>query len=143
MLPVKIKLIHPNAKMPEYKTKGSSGADLYAVEDVMIPGKEVRTIPTGIQLEIPPGFEAQIRPRSSISKQFPFDMPNSPGTVDSDYRGEVQVLIRNLAEDHIWVYAGQRIAQMIICPILQVKFTETKELSKTDRGEGGFGSTGR
>ena len=139
---VKIKLINEGI-VPVYKTEGASGADVFANGDVLINPGEVKLIPLGFAVEIPKGFEMQIRPRSGLSNKHKLLMPNSLGTIDSDYRGEVMASFINLDSKTYEIKKGDRIAQAVIAPVVQVKFKEVKELSETKRGSGGFGSTGK
>lgn len=150
---VKIKRLHPGAVIPRYATAGAAGFDLVAVEDVIIEPGETKSIRTGLAFEIPEGYEMQIRMRSGIAKRSKLRMPNSVATIDSDYRGEVFMLFentrkpsddsfRNATELAECVRAGDRIAQAIIAPVMRVQFEEVAELSRTERGDGGFGSTG-
>lgn len=132
--------------LPAYETAGSAGMDLRAaVEDgapiTLAPGARV-LVPTGLILEIPEGFEAQIRPRSGLAFKNGVTCLNTPGTIDSDYRGEVKVLLVNLGDQDFVITRGMRIAQMVIAPVTQVRVTEVTETSDTARGVGGFGSTG-
>lgn len=130
--------------MPAYETQGSSGFDLRAALSDPItlePGKRV-LIPIGIKIALPDGYEAQIRPRSGLAYRHGITMLNSPGTIDSDYRGEIKVLAINHGEESFTIKHGDRIAQMIIAPILQIEIQRVYELPKTKRGDGGFGSTG-
>lgn len=131
--------------LPSYATAGASGVDLYACVDKPIKLKpfERALIPTGIQVEIPKGYEAQIRPRSGLALKYGVTVLNTPGTIDSDYRGEVCVILINLGNADFVVEQGMRIAQMVICPVVKVNILKVNELSATERGEGGFGSTGR
>jgi dUTP pyrophosphatase len=144
---VKIKLVHPDAKMPTRADPGSSGFDLYAVEECWISPGEVTIVPTGLQMEIPPGYEVQIRPRSGLAAKSGIIVVNSPGTVDFSFRGEVKVIMSKLSDDHsddyYHVLPGTRIAQMVIqqIPDVGIELT-TDELSETSRGAGGFGSSG-
>ena len=137
---VKIKLLHPNARMPEYKTDGASGMDLYALEDSWLWGTETRLFITGLSVEIPGGFEAQIRPRSSMTRR---GILCHLGTIDSDYRGYIGVVLTNLSASDQRIKAGDRIAQLVIAPVARVEVVQVEELSDTVRGAGGFGSTGR
>lgn len=138
---VKIVKIHEAAIVPTYGTPLAAGFDLYAVEDVtLIPG-ESRLIKTGLKMEIPEGFELQVRPRSGMSLKTTFRVANAPGTVDSDYRGEVCII--GESHKHYKVSKGDRVAQGVIAPIFQAVFEVTEELSDTDRGSEGFGSTGQ
>jgi dUTP pyrophosphatase len=132
--------------LPAYETKGAAGMDLRAaVEDgatlTLAPGKRA-LVPTGFIFEIPEGFEAQIRPRSGLAFKHGITCLNSPGTIDSDYRGEVHALLINLGEEPFEITRGMRIAQMVIAPVTQVRVAEIAEISETARGAGGFGSTG-
>jgi dUTP pyrophosphatase len=133
-------------ELPAYETKGAAGMDLRAAvdEDVPLtlqPGSRV-LVPTGLIFEIPEGYEGQIRPRSGLAFKNGLTCLNTPGTVDSDYRGEVKVLMINLGEEPFQITRGMRIAQMVIAPVVQVRVTEITEGSETTRGAGGFGSTG-
>ncbi|MDL2229620.1 dUTP diphosphatase [Treponema sp. OttesenSCG-928-L16] len=132
------------ARLPSYETKGSAGADLFALLSgpVHIGPGERALIPTGLVMEIPPGYEVQVRPRSGLALRHGVTVLNSPGTIDSDYRGEVGVLLINLGEKDFTVNDGDRIAQMLAAPLCRADFTETSLLSETERGSGGFGSTG-
>lgn len=146
MVKVKIKKLHPDAVIPQYASEGASGFDLVAVEDVEVwPGETVK-VRTGLAFEIPEGYELQIRPRSGISTKTKIRIPNSPGTVDADYRGEVLVLIENTTDETtnalFQIRKGDRIAQGVIVPVVRAEFEEVEELSETKRGSGGFGSTG-
>ena len=130
--------------LPSYETAGSAGMDLRAANSEpieLMPGKRV-LIPTGFKMAIPEGFEAQIRPRSGLAFKNGITMLNSPGTIDSDYRGEVRVLAINHGEEPFIIKHGDRIAQMVIAPIHQISVEEIDELPTTMRGAGGFGSTG-
>ncbi len=130
-------------KIPEYATPGSSGVDLCSTMYCMIKPGDQALIPTGIKLAIPEGYEAQIRPRSGLALNQKITIPNSPGTIDADYRGEVMVLLKNEGEDPFTLRFGDRIAQMVFVPVARAKFEEVKTLDETKRGAGGFGSTGR
>jgi dUTP pyrophosphatase len=138
---VKIRTAHEGIRLPEYATEGSSGFDLRASEPVKIHPNEVMAVPTGLYVEIPAGYEMQIRPRSGLSKERIF-VANSPGTVDSDYRGEVKILLVNHGLFTFKAEAGDRIAQGVVAPVIRVEFEHVGELGKTKRGAGGFGSTG-
>ena len=144
-LPIRCSCSSPEL-IPRYQSEGSSGADLHA--DVpegkpltIAPGRWER-IPTGLRLEMPPGYEAQVRPRSGLSSKHGVTILNTPGTVDSDYRGEVQVILVNLGKEPFDVQRGARIAQIVFAPIVQADFNLQQTLSRSERGEGGFGSTG-
>lgn len=140
---VRIKKCHPEAAMPYYSTDGSAGFDLYAVEDVVIPPGEFRTIRLGLAFEIPPGWQIEIRPRSGLSFKTNLMAKNTVGTIDSDYRGEVCFSALNTSQEFPFtVDAATRICQGVLMPAPKARFIETSELSETKRGENGFGSTG-
>lgn len=132
---------HP---LPSYETLGSAGMDLRAnIEAAIVLNPfERMAIPTGLYLELPLGYEAQIRPRSGLSLKSGLSIPNSPGTIDSDYRGEIKVIVANLSQQEITIQDGDRIAQMIVAKYERVAWIATEEISNTERGAGGFGSTG-
>lgn len=132
------------AIIPEYKTSGAAGADLCALLDspLVIKHGKSAIIPTGLFFEIPEGYEIQVRPRSGLAAKNGVTVLNTPGTIDSDYRGEIKVILINLGENDFTVSCGDRIAQMIIAPVTQASFSICENLSQTDRGTGGFGSTG-
>jgi len=144
MTKIKIKKLSNEVLTPKYETPGSSGMDIaaYINEDVIINSGDKALIPTGFSLSIPQGYEVQIRPRSGLAIKKGITILNTPGTIDSDYRGEIKVVLINLSKDKFTVQNGERIAQMVVCPIIQVSIEEVKELSETNRGVGGFGSTG-
>lgn len=133
------------AIVPEYKTAGAAGADLCAYlpsQNVTLsPGKSA-LIPTGLFFEIPDGYEVQVRPRSGLAAKNGIAVLNTPGTIDSDYRGEVKVILINLGEEEFTINNGDRIAQMVVAPVTTADFTFAENLSETDRGSGGMGSTG-
>ncbi len=144
MTKILIKRLSKKVSLPKYETSGSSGMDLAANVDAKIeinPG-ETAIIPTGLELSIPSGFEAQIRPRSGLAAKKKITVLNTPGTIDADYRGEVKVILINLSKNIFSVEFGDRIAQMVICPIEQINLQEVDNLDNTKRGSGGFGSTG-
>ena len=132
--------------LPSYETKDAAGADLRASfenkEDFTIKPGERALIPTGLSFEVQPGYEVQIRPRSGLSLKTDLLVVNSPGTIDADYRGEVGVILINLSNETFVVEDGERIAQLVFAQVSQAKWQETTSLTETDRGEGGFGSTG-
>ena len=145
MVKILVKKFNKNIKLPSYKTSGASGMDLVAFIEKKItinPGNRV-TIPTGIFLVIPKNYEIQIRPRSGLAAKKGISVLNTPGTIDSDYRGEIKIILINLSKKPFIVKSGDRIAQMILCPVARIKFKEVKNLSKTVRGKAGFGSTGK
>lgn len=130
--------------LPTYATTGSAGVDLYAAlegERVIAPGERV-SISTGIRIAIPEGYEAQVRPRSGLAIKHGIGMVNAPGTIDSDYRGIVKVLLINHGQEAFTIRRGDRIAQMVVCPVVRVEWSEVEALQETPRGDGGFGHTG-
>ncbi len=131
--------------LPSYMTDGSAGMDLYAAvpEPVAIPPMATSLVPTNLIIELPPGFEAQIRPRSGLALRDRITLPNSPGTIDSDYRGEIKVIMLNLGSEPFIVNRGDRIAQMVISRYARVSWEESDSPGETSRGSGGFGSTGK
>jgi dUTP pyrophosphatase len=132
------------AGVPEYKTEGSAGADLRACLRASLclgPGERA-AIPTGLRVELPAGYEAQVRPRSGLALQKGLTCLNSPGTVDSDYRGEIKVLLVNLGSESVTIESGDRIAQLVVAPVARARFVAAQSLDGTERGSGGFGSTG-
>jgi len=133
----------PPLPLPRYMTSGSAGLDLLADEAVTLAPGERKLVPTGLALEIPPGYEGQVRPRSGLAMRHGIGMVNAPGTIDSDYRGELGVLLVNHGKARVELGRGERIAQLIIAPVVQAKLVLTPALSASDRGEGGFGSTGK
>ena len=140
-----VRLVHAiGLSLPSYATKRSAGADLVAALDkpvVLEPG-ERQAIPTGLVMEIPDGYEGQVRPRSGLALSSGLTVANAPGTIDSDYRGEVKVLLINLGSEPVTITRADRIAQIVIAPVERARFTEAGYLVPTDRGKGGFGSTG-
>lgn len=139
-----IKLLHSGARLPEKMSKDAAGYDIYACleENMIIEPQSVTMIPTGFAMSIPSGYEAQIRPRSGLAIKHGIGILNSPGTIDSDYRGEIKVIMFNFGKEPFTIENGMRIAQMIINKYESVAFEEVEELSSTKRGEGGFGHTG-
>lgn len=136
--------------LPSYETDGAAGADIRVnlPEDqrqlgIVLGPMERRVVPTGMRVEIPVGFEMQIRPRSGLALRHGITLPNTPGTIDSDYRGPLGVLLVNLGLEPYVVHHGDRIAQAVIAPVIQMRYEPVKALGETERGEGGFGSTGR
>lgn len=129
--------------MPVYATALSSGVDLRSNEDAMIPPGGRLSVGTGIRLEIPEGFECQVRPRSGLAMKHGVTVLNAPGTIDADYRGEVRVILVNLGENPFVIERGDRIAQMVLAPVSRIEWSEKDLLSETGRGSGGFGSTGK
>ena len=145
MLRVKIKKLHKDAVIPQYQTTGAAGFDFHAIEDMEIATRQTVLVKTGLSMEIPEGYELQVRPRSGMSLKTKMRIANAPGTVDSDYRGEICIIMENMGMLGGLPYdikKGDRIAQGVICPVFQATFIED-ELSDTERGEGGFGSSGK
>ncbi|HOC41423.1 MAG TPA: dUTP diphosphatase [Thermoanaerobaculales bacterium] len=131
--------------LPDYATAGSAGADLRSAEagDVaLVPGGRL-AVATGLVVEIPPGYEAQVRPRSGLALHHGLTVVNAPGTIDADYRGEVKVLLINLGSEPVVIRRGDRIAQLVVAPVTRAAFRDADELAGSDRGADGFGSTGR
>jgi dUTP pyrophosphatase len=131
--------------LPSYQTDGAAGMDIYAAlgEPVVLAPLQRQLIPTGLEIALPPGYEAQIRPRSGLAFKQGLTLLNSPGTIDSDYRGEIGVILVNLSDEPAEILHGQRIAQMIIAPFVQAVWQPVAQLDQTRRGAGGFGSTGK
>jgi len=145
MVKVLIKKLDPKVELPVYKTEGSSGMDLMAFTDkpIKIPPNSSALIPTGISLAIPNDVEIQIRPRSGLAAKSSIGVLNSPGTIDSDYRGEIKIILFNHGNKEFIIKNNDRVAQIILMPILKMDFEEVDELPETIRGSGGFGSTGK
>ena len=145
MIKVLIKKLNSSVQLPSYKTDGASGMDLMACIEKPInlkPGKSC-LVPTGLSVAFPAKYEIQIRPRSGLAAKQSISVLNTPGTIDSDYRGELKVIIFNHGENEFVVNCDDRIAQMILAPVLKIEFEEVSELPETIRGSGGFGSTGK
>lgn len=140
---IRVKRLHPEAKLPAFQTKGSVGADLYSVMDIDILPGNVRIVSLGFAVSIPPGLEIQIRPRSGLAANYGITVLNSPGTVDSDYRGEMKVILINLSDSIFRISKGDRIAQAVVAYVPSIIYEEVEELDDTARGEKGFGSTGK
>lgn len=141
-----VRLAHAQGlELPAPASSGAAGADLRAAveRDLVLLPMARAAVPTGLQLEIPLGWEGQVRPRSGLALRHGVTVVNAPGTIDSDYRGEVQVLLINLGADPFTVRRGERIAQLVLVPVAASRFVEVERLDPTDRGDGGFGSTGR
>jgi len=141
---VRFQKLRPGALTPRYMSAGAAGLDLAAAPDGPIeiaPGARA-AVPTGLAFEIPPGFEGQVRPRSGLARKLGITLPNAPGTIDSDYRGEVLVLLMNLGAEPFVVKPGDRIAQLVIAPVVTAELEEAASLGDTVRGDGGFGHTG-
>ena len=142
-LAVKFKRV-PGVNLPEYKTAGAAGADVKAFikEDIIIKPGDVECVPTGLFLELPNGYEIQIRPRSGLAATNKITVLNSPGTIDSDYRGEIKVILYNASDTEFVIHNGDRIAQMVLAPYVTAVFEPVESLEETERGDGGFGHTG-
>ena len=145
MVKILVKKFDKNIKLPAYKTSGSSGMDLmaYIKNKITINPGKIALVPTGIAVAIPENYEIQIRPRSGLAAKKGISVLNTPGTVDSDYRGEIKIILINLSKKSFVVKSGDRIAQMILCPVAKGKLKEVKNLPETIRGKKGFGSTGK
>tara|TARA_B100001057_G_scaffold456872_1_gene504680 strand:- start:1249 stop:1686 length:438 start_codon:yes stop_codon:yes gene_type:complete len=145
MVKVLIKKLNPAVKLPEYKTSGASGMDLVAFidEPISVKPKKSSLVPTGLSVAFSEGYEIQIRPRSGLAVKNNISVLNTPGTIDSDYRGEIKVIIYNHGDTEFIINNGDRIAQMVLAPIIKMEFEETNDLPVSMRGEGGFGSTGK
>ncbi len=141
---IRIQRIHPDAVLPAYAhgPEEDAGMDLCAVEETRLEPGVPRLVATGLAIEVPPGFEAQVRPSSGLALRHSIAMPNAPGTIDPGYRGEVRVILLNLGREAYTIHAGDRIAQMIVARYEAVEWSEG-ELAESERGEGGFGSSGR
>ena len=145
MVKVLIKKLHPSVQLPSYKTSGASGMDLMAFIEksiILEPGKS-SLVPTGLSVAFPKEYEIQIRPRSGLAAKSNISVLNTPGTIDSDYRGEIKVIIFNHGNKDFLVNNGDRIAQMILAPVIKMELEETNDLPESIRGDGGFGSTGK
>ena len=145
MVKVLIKKLDPSVKLPEYKTSGASGMDLIAFlkNPINIKPKKSSLIPTGLSVAFSENYEIQIRPRSGLAAKKNISVLNTPGTIDSDYRGEIKVIVYNHGDADFEVNNGDRIAQMVLTPVVKMKLEETNKLPETVRGESGFGSTGK
>lgn len=143
---MQVKIINrSNFPLPNYKTLGSAGMDLRAnIETPIRLGSLERTVvPTGLFIELPQGYEAQVRPRSGLALKKGLSVPNAPGTIDSDYRGEIGVILVNLSKDEIEIAPGERIAQLVVAAYQKISWQAVESLEQSERGTGGFGSTGR
>ncbi len=133
--------LHPDAQVPSYAHIGDAGADVYSVAEVILKPQDRAAIPTGLAVEIPIGYEIQVRPKSGLALKHGITVLNSPGTVDAGYRGEIQVIVINLGTEAYTFTKGQKIAQLVLKPVIQAQYVDG-ELGSSDRGIGGFGSTG-
>ena len=145
MVKVLVKKLNSAVKLPEYKTNGASGMDLIAFikQSIIVKPKTSSLVPTGISVAFSEDYEIQIRPRSGLAAKYNISVLNTPGTIDSDYRGEIKIIIYNHGDTDFNINNGDRIAQMILSPVIKMELEETNDLPKTIRGPGGFGSTGR
>ncbi len=143
-IPVKLKrLPHGHGlDLPAYATEGAAGMDVVAAENVTLRPGARHAVATGFAVAIPPGYEIQVRPRSGLALKHGITVPNTPGTIDSDYRGELKIILINHSQDNFPIQRGDRVAQLVISPVTQGEWEEVDELDATTRGEGGFGSTG-
>ena len=134
-----------NIPLPAYKTEGSAGMDICAAinEKIIVKPNSLDLIPTNISVEIPEGFEIQVRPRSGLAAKHSIGLLNSPGTIDSDYRGEIKIILMNFGKEEFEINPGDRIAQLVLAKTYKADFVESKKLKLTDRGDGGFGHTGK
>ncbi len=139
---VKILRDSPEIPLPAYATPQSAGMDLRAWEEQTLAPGEIAAVGTGLHIELPEGYEAQIRPRSGLALKKGISVPNSPGTIDADYRGEIRVILVNLGREPFVVHRGDRIAQMVVAPVTHAEWQPADSLNETERAEGGFGSTG-
>lgn len=141
---IKVKKTHPRAIVPKYMSEHAAGMDVCTVIEspvVLDPGQRY-LFPTGLVMEIPPGFEGQVRPRSGLALRHGLSLPNSPGTIDADYRGEIGIIVINLGQDPVTIHPGDRIAQLVITPVSRAELIEVESLTDTVRDAGGFGHTG-
>ena len=143
-IPVKLKRL-PHGQgldLPAYATSGTAGMDVVSAEDVVLRPGARHAVATGFSVAIPEGYEIQVRPRSGLALKHGITVPNSPGTIDSDYRGELKIILANLSDDSFPIQRGDRIAQLVLAPVTLAEWEEVDDLDATARGEGGFGSTG-
>ncbi len=138
---MRIPVLVQDGHLPRYETDGAAGMDLRSTRDVTLAPLERQLVGTGVRMAIPDGYEGQVRPRSGLALRLGITMVNSPGTIDSDYRGEIGIILINLSSDAVVLKQGQRIAQLVICPITKAELVPVDKLDETERGEGGFGST--
>jgi len=145
MIKILIRKLDTKIPLPKYETDGSSGMDLsaYLKNDLVIAPNEKKMIPTGLMASVPKGYEIQIRPRSGLAAKNSITVLNTPGTIDSDYRGEIKVILFNHGKENFKIENNMRIAQMVVCPVTLAEVNEVENLDETQRGKGGFGSTGK
>lgn len=139
---LRFKKIHPDATLPSYAHASDAGMDVRSVEDVTVPAKGRVLVHTGLVMLLPPMYEAQVRPRSGLALKHGITVLNTPGTIDSGYRGEVGVILANFGDGDFEVKKGDKVAQIVVAPVVQAEIEEASEIDETDRGAGGFGSTG-
>ena len=139
---LRFKRIHPDAVLPAYAHPSDAGMDVRSVEDLVIPAGKRALVHTGLVMLLPPMYEAQVRPRSGLALKHGVTVLNTPGTIDSGYRGEVGVILANFGDADFQVKKGDKVAQLVIAPVTQPEVVETDVIDETDRGDGGFGSTG-
>jgi dUTP pyrophosphatase len=142
-LKIEIKKLNDKAIIPNYQTEESAGFDLHSIDDYNINSGERVLIKTGLSMALPKGYELQIRPRSGLALKYGITVLNTPGTIDSDYRGEIMILLFNTSKDNFKIASGDRIAQGVLKQVTQAVLIEVEELDRTNRGNGGFGSTGK
>ena len=140
---LKFKRIHPDAVLPAYAHPSDAGMDIWSVADMTVPARGRALVPTGLVVLLPPLYEAQVRPRSGLALKHGITVLNTPGTIDSGYRGEIGVILFNSSDVDFQVKKGDRVAQVVIAPVTQPVIEEAQEIDETDRGAGGFGSTGK
>lgn len=139
---LEFKRIHPDAVLPGYAKPGDAGMDLRSVDELSVPPRSRALVRTGLVMALPPGYEAQVRPRSGLALKSGITVLNTPGTIDSGYRGEVGVILFNTTDEPFAVRKGDRIAQLVVASVVEAQVAEVAELGETERGAGGFGSTG-
>jgi len=142
MRPVLNVVLFKGTVVPFYATTGAAGLDLRSTEEVTLEPMERKLVSTGLQIAVPEGFEAQVRPRSGLALKHGIALVNSPGTIDSDYRGEIGIIVINLGQSVVKLAKGERVAQLVIAPVVRVEVKVVETIEDTDRGAGGFGSTG-
>jgi dUTP pyrophosphatase len=146
IVPIRRLANNPDLPLPAYETPGAAGMDLRAAvpaeEPVILRPGDRAAVPTGLAFALPEGFEGQVRPRSGLAARHGVSLANTPGTIDADYRGEVKVIVINLGEEDFTIRRGDRIAQLVIAPVIRAEWSEVESLDETGRGSGGFGSTG-
>ena len=143
-VPVRVKRLEHGRglELPRYATDGAAGMDVLSAEDVVLAPGARHAVATGLALAIPEGYEIQVRPRSGLALKHGISLPNTPGTIDSDYRGELKIIMINLGAEPFAIHRGDRVAQLVLAPVTRASWNEVEELDDTERGEGGFGSTG-